>query len=438
MVIGNARAREAQDPERVETEGTASMRFGPVVGLVLASVLGIGSLARAQDTDQLRGYLQVRGGLFYLTDPQFISNGVDAERVRDGGYGVSLGANLNRYVSIELAGDMYEPAIQFAPGNAAGLGGTIAEYKVWTLVPQVRLRYPLLDGRLTPYVLGGVGVSFVQINDRKPSAFGIAVSGSNKSVAATVGAGVEYFLLNNLALGVEAKYVYAGEHDLRVGPLSGKANPSALLTTVGFRLLWPEAAPPDRPAPAVTPPDPDRIRGYFQARVGGAFFPSRNLIGNVETDATQVGFGFSLGADLNRYFGVEIAADTTETDVNFAGQGKFGEYAMWSITPQVRVRYPLLDGLLVPYAVAGVGIGWTEFNDRAPRVEGVEIKAKGMSAVGTIGAGLEYFVASNLAVGLDVKYLFSGAQEFTIDGQVSGKVHPNPLYTSLGLRVLFP
>ena len=412
------------------------MRFRSAVGLALAGVLGIGSSAAAQDTDQLRGYLQARAGPFVLTDPKFI-NGVEADRIQDA-FGVSVGVNLNRYFGVEIAGDMYEPTIQFSGGNAAGLSGDIAEYKVWTLIPQVRLRYPLLDGRLSPYVLGGVGVSFVQINDRKPPAYGIALSGSNTSVAVAVGLGIEYFLLNNLAVGVEAKYLYAGEHDLRVGSLSGKANPSALLTTIGFRVLWPEATAPDRPAPAVSPPDPDRIRGYFQARFGGAFFPSPNLIGNVETDTAQLGFGMSIGADLNRYFGVELAADTTETDLNFAGQGKFGEYALWSLIPQVRVRYALLGGLLVPYAVGGVGVGFTEFSDAAPRVQGVKITAKGTSIVGSIGAGIEYFIASNLAVGLDLKYLIWGSQEFAIDGQVSGNVHPNTLYTSVGLRIMFP
>jgi opacity protein-like surface antigen len=412
------------------------VRFRSMVGWALAGVLGVASSVAGQDTDQVRGYLQARAGLFVLTDPTFI-NGVEANQIQDA-YGVSAGVNLNRYFGVEIAGDMYEPAIEFSGGNAAGLSGVIAEYKVWTLIPQVRLRYPLLDGRLTPYVLGGVGVSFVQINDRKPPSYGLTLSGSNTSVAVAVGLGIEYFLLNNLAVGAEAKYVYAGEHDLRVGPLSGKANPSALLTTIGFRLLWPEATAPDRPAAPVSPPDPDRIRGYFQARFGGAFFPSPNLIGNVETDIAQVGFGLSLGVDLNRYISVELAADTTETDLNFAGQGKFGEYALFSIIPQVRVRYALLGGLLVPYAVGGVGIGFTEFSDAGPRVQGVGISAKDSAVVGSIGAGIEYFIASNLAVGLDVKYIISGGQEFIIEGQVSGKVHPNTLYTSVGLRVMFP
>ena len=66
------------------------------------------------------------------------------------------------------------------------------------------------------------------------------------------------------------------------------------------------------------------------------------------------------------------------------------------------------------------------------------IAATGMSVVGSIGLGLEYFIASNLAVGLDVKYLIGGSQPFAIRGQVSGSVHPNTLYSSVGMRVFFP
>jgi opacity protein-like surface antigen len=216
------------------------------------------------------------------------------------------------------------------------------------------------------------------------------------------------------------------------------SNPSAILTTFGFRLLWPEARTAERPAAPTAPLDPDQVREYFQARFGGAFFPNQNLIGNVQIDAAQSGHGMSLGVDLSRYFSVEVAADTAEADVNFAGQGKFGEYAQWSIIPQLRVRYALLGGSLVPYVVGGVGILWTEFSDITSRVQRVGIAAKGMSVVGSIGAGIEFFIASNLALGLDIKDLIAGAQQFMIQGQVSGTVHPNPLYASLGIRILFP
>jgi opacity protein-like surface antigen len=184
--------------------------------------------------------------------------------------------------------------------------------------------------------------------------------------------------------------------------------------------------------------DADRIRGYVHARVGGAFFPDKNLIGDVEMSTSQVGFGASLGVNLTRYIGVEVAVDGTETDVSFRGEGKFGEYAMWSVIPQLRVRYPLLGGSLVPYAIGGVGVAWTEFSDRTPLAEFISIRAKDTAVVGSIGAGIDYFVMSNVALGVETKYLIYGGQEFTIEGRESGKVHPNPLFVTFGIRVLFP
>lgn len=412
-----------------------SQVFGSCSLLLFALIIALAPVAWAEDTDQVRAYLNLRAGVFHLVDPQFI-RGVEADKFQDV-YGLSLGVNINRYVGFEISGDMYEPAINFTSGTPSQQGAPIAEYKVWALVPQLRLRYPVLEGRLTPYVVGGVGVAFSQLNDRKSAAFGVSLAGSNTALAATAGAGIEYFLLNNVTLGLEAKYVYAGKHDLRVGELSGRADPSALLTTVGFRLLWPEAAPQE-PGPAKIPAPSKRPRFYAQLRVGGAFFLRTNLLGNVETDTDQVGFGISLGVNLNRYLGVEIAGDTTETDVNFAGRGKFGEYALWTVTPQLRVRYPLGDGRLVPYAVAGVGLGWTEFNDQGELAENLRIDAKGTSVVGSVGVGLDRFIARNLALGLDVKYLIFGNQPFSIEGGASGDVHPNHLLTTLGIRVLFP
>ena len=52
--------------------------------------------------------------------------------------------------------------------------------------------------------------------------------------------------------------------------------------------------------------------------------------------------------------------------------------------PQVRVRYPLLGGRLTPYALAGVGVAFTEFNDRKPPGYDVAVETPGTVLVGTI------------------------------------------------------
>src|SRR5918995_6895575 len=91
----------------------------------------------AEDSDRIR-YLQLRG---QDTNPW---TGVHDH------WGLSLGANLGRYWGLELSADTFERRIQRS-------GDTLAEFGVVALAPQLRLRYPLLDDRLVPYVVGGAG-----------------------------------------------------------------------------------------------------------------------------------------------------------------------------------------------------------------------------------------------------------------------------------------
>src|SRR5262245_33366807 len=93
----------------------------------------------AEDSDQTHFYLGLRG--------QDTSPWTDVHDL----FGFSLGANLNRYFGVELSGDRFERFPQIPPY------GTIGEYGVFALVPQVRLRYPLLGAKLTPYTVGGIG-----------------------------------------------------------------------------------------------------------------------------------------------------------------------------------------------------------------------------------------------------------------------------------------
>jgi opacity protein-like surface antigen len=232
-------AGEPPQDARALGEGMTRTRWSVACG-VLSAMLAVAAVARAEDTDQIRGYLHGRIGIFYLPSRELI-NGVDADRWQDT-FGFSLGVNLGRFVGVEVAADTYEPGLDFA-SDTPSAGATIGEYRIWTVIPQVRVRYPLLEGRLTPYAIAGVGVSFSEFNDRKPAAFGVPISGSDTAVAGSLGLGLEYFLLNNLTVGLEMKYMLLGDHSLRIGDLSGSANPNALLFTLGFRLLYPEAKP---------------------------------------------------------------------------------------------------------------------------------------------------------------------------------------------------
>src|SRR5262245_55674857 len=152
--------------------------------LAVVVVAASGVPACAQDSDRFRPYIGLK---FFDTNP--------ATGVHDL-YGFSLGANVNKYLGFELSGDTYQVFPDISPF------GTIGAYGVVAPVPQARLRYPVWEDRLVPYLIGGVGVAFTDFNDRKPRGYGLLIHDQTATVVAgTLGAGIEYFVADNIALG---------------------------------------------------------------------------------------------------------------------------------------------------------------------------------------------------------------------------------------------
>jgi opacity protein-like surface antigen len=145
--------------------------------------------------------------------------------------------------------------------------------------------------------------------------------------------------------------------------------------------------------------------------------------------------GGVIGLDLGRHFGLELTAGGYEVRVHSADRGSVGEEAIYAIIPQVRARYPVLDGRLVPYAVGGVGAGYAEFNDRKPAGAGFAIEGTSWGVAATLGTGIEYLVASNIAAGVEARYLTSRGHTVKIgDGRTQGANFDAVLLT-VGLRI---
>jgi opacity protein-like surface antigen len=105
------------------------------------------------------------------------------------------------------------------------------------VVPQARFRYPLLDGRrLVPYIFGGLGVSYAEFNDRK--GVHAEVRGTDLGLAVAIGGGLEYFLTQNIALGVETKYLLTRGHKLRDERGTQATRVDAFLVAVGLRVYF--------------------------------------------------------------------------------------------------------------------------------------------------------------------------------------------------------
>jgi len=390
---------------------------------VVAILAGTTGVALAQDSDEARGYLHLK-----IRDTNNLTGVHDY-------YGFALGGNLNRYIGVELSGDRFE-IFPKVPGF-----GTVGEYGVFTLMPQLRLRYPLLDGKLVPYVLGGGGIALTDFNDRKPKGFGVSIQSEPSTPVGTLGAGIEYFIADNIAIGAEFKYLFAGRQTLRVGGAPHSVDVSTPLTSLGLRLFFPELRPP---AP-VAEREPAPLRLYLNARAGVALPTGTDIGSGIEIRPVPpaIGgelaqyFGLAFGMDIGRHLGVEFGAEGYEVALALRGLGTVGEYAFYGFIPRVRLRYPLGDGRWVPYALAGVGLGYAEFNDRKPPGEGLSIQAKTDSIAASVGLGLDYFVASNIAFGIESKYLYSPGHHIRIGPGHSVDATLQALVVSVGVRVFF-
>jgi opacity protein-like surface antigen len=394
------------------------------MGLLGALVMTVmsASAAWAEDSDLPRWYLQLK---FRDTDS---NTGVHDY------YGFGLGANLNRYFGFELSGDHFEifPKVR-------GLG-TVGEYGAFALMPQVRARYPLWHDRLVPYVIGGAGITLTDFNDRKPPAFGLPVKDESSTWAATLGAGVEYFLADNISLGLEFKYLFAGDQTLKVGSASTTVNVSNPLVSASLRLFYPEL----KPRAPVETLDPAPARFYLGFRIGGAIPTNSELAPGIENRPlpSAIGgvldpyYGLAVGLDFGRYLGAELAIEGYELVMGLKGVGSISEYAIYTFVPQLRVRYPFAGGRLVPYAIGGVGVGHVEINDRKTNGENLSLHANDNSYAATVGGGVEYFVTSNIAAGVESKYSYTGGHTIRINGH-SQTATAQAVLVSFGLRVYF-
>ena len=403
-----------------------------VLALAFAVVLLLAwTTATAAEEDGLPAwYVVPRVGTAVVLDTS-LAGGLRVSRTQQDS-GITLGVDLWPDVALELAADAFETSLKFGGRNVGELG-------LFTLLPQVRVRFPIEGWRLTPYAVGGVGVGFAQFNDRKESAIGRRVRADDAALAVAVGGGVEYALSHDVAVGLDVRYVTLGDHEIRVDQHGGHARLHALLVGGSLKLL----VDPDRP---VDPPDAATEGGnrflYLMARTGGATATRERIARGIEArpeNAAIAGrwnllFGVGVGADISRHFGVEIAADGHEYILAVPGRGEVGEYAVYTVVPQVRARYPLIGDRLVPYAVAGLGLSYAEFNDRKPPGVQAQVRGTGYGAVAAVGAGLEWFVSSTLAVGLETRYQHFAGQELRVAGD-SRDARPHGVLTTVGLRI---
>ena len=399
-------------------------------GFALALLLCWTADTAAEDRALPAWYVMPRVGTAVLLDTS-LSGGVRVSRTQQDS-GITLGVHLRPDVALELAADAFETNLKFGGRNFGELG-------VFTLLPQVRVRFPIDGWRLTPYAVAGLGASFAEFNDRKQTGFGRRVRADDTALAAALGGGIEYALSPEVAVGLDVRYLSLGDHEIRIDQSGGNSRLHALLVGGTLKMLVDPARPVD-------PPDAATEGGnrflYLVARVGGATATRERIGRGIEVrpenaaiaDRWNLLFGVGVGADISRHVGLEIAADGHEYILHVPGTGEVGEYAIYTVVPQLRARYPVLADRLVPYAVAGLGLSYAEFNDRKPPGLQAGLRGTSYGAVAAVGAGLEWFVSSTLAIGVETRYHHFTGHTLRLGGE-SVTARPHAVLTTVGLRI---
>lgn len=410
---------------------TIGTHNNPVSLLLAACLLSMTTPLQlhAADSDQTRFYMAIRAGAVSKTTHQ-VAPGYQGTLGGEDVIGLSIGANFNKYVGAELSMDRYEFILNSPQGEKA------AEYSVAPFLALLRLRYPLLNDRLTPYVLGGGGVGFVQVDDKFPPIGSTTLKKNDFSPVGALGGGLEYFIANNLTLGLEAKYLFQ-QAALGVNGQDNRTNLNGFLWGGSLRVYFSEDTKGGPPLPDLG--ETGRARFYLAVRTGVSIPTHQSISPQGSMSGVQglhIASG-SFGVNFGRHWGVELAVDSLEQNINVPPYGRIGEYTSSSIIPQLRFRYPLLEDKLVPYAVGGVGIGLAEFGDQTPESQTATTgHSQSMSVVGAVGMGLDYFVINNVAINLESKYRIFPSAMLEVNG-VPYTINLNGVLITAGLRIFF-
>ncbi|MCI0346191.1 MAG: porin family protein, partial [Chloroflexi bacterium] len=323
------------------------------------------------DTGRL--YFQFVTGMGFTLDKPFAGD-VEIDGEPDLILGGGLGYNISRHWGVELQMQGGEPDLRSASR------GKIREISIITIVPAARYRWHLLDDRLVPYVTGGVGMSFTDVNeDAKPFT---RADADDSTIVGSLSAGLDYFLSENVAVGVEGRYLIHPNQDAEVTFQAGRGgrvtrymdslNLTGISLLAQFRFFPGQQAGPDGDGRLITrlrrlfladhgPFDTDERRFYLAGLFGYDFLLDRSAGGGVKLrdkggDA-NLSKGGTLGMNFDRHWGIEVQMILTPLNLRTGELGKIAEVNDTAILPTLRYRVPLLGGRLVPFLTAGLGVG---------------------------------------------------------------------------------
>jgi hypothetical protein len=328
---------------------------------------------------------------------------------------------------VELAVDEYENVVE--DSNL----GDIFEQSIINLTPQFRLRYPIGEARWVPYIFAGPGVTFLHLNDRKPPAFHRQVESEEVQFSAVFGGGIEYFVADNITFNIEGKYALIGRNTLTVDGVERQVDYSSPLLMFGIRAYFRE----NHKTKLIKKDEDINGRFYGGVRYGSSILTDGRLNPELKLESmpSNPSGTVLVGWDFGEHFGIEVSGGFAEYVLaSDRYPGEIGEYSCYTLLPQARWRWLFLDGKLSPFVTVGGGIMYSEFNDRRPGGEFVDIEAKGMYPAVIGSGGVECYLARNLSLSVEAQHVTSWRHRFKIQNEELERGSFSALNIYLGMR----
>jgi opacity protein-like surface antigen len=353
----------------------------------------------------------------------------------------SFGADLSRHVGVELALDAYEK-------NFEPFGFKQGEQSLISLVPQVRLRLPLAQDRIVPYVVAGAGIGWYDFNDPTEAGYGWSFDAQGTKFVISAGLGIDLFLNEHVAFNLEGKYIWLDDIDVRGTPpgggptQTGTLNMSDFVGTFGLRAYVDNT----QGLPLLDAVEKPPVRIYFIAGFGGGWNVDANWVPGVKLIQESASLGsvgqsieLGFGANFGRHWSFEIPVDYHESAIYFDNvqgiTGNVGEFATYSAIPVLRFRYPSRNGNWVPFLMAGAGGMYYELNDKSDVISGFNVGSKGIAFAFSAGAGVEYHFNPDVSIFGQAKYIQSFGNEIEIQGLGEQSGDLSWLHLQLGFRM---
>jgi outer membrane protein len=209
-----------------------------IVFCVTSMLLFCGNVGHAQDMEGKFG-VGARAAYVDYSNDHYVAGGarVKAEPDDVGMYGVNLTYFVQKYASFELSADYTEADIELRSLGSSGTAGALEQVPV---LLTARIHFST-NPKVNPYIGAGVGYYWNSFDTDREAEF-IYGPGADIEIDDTYGfhvnAGIEVFVIDDLAINVDIKHIWS-DVELEVPGFSDEdINLNALVAGVGLKYYF--------------------------------------------------------------------------------------------------------------------------------------------------------------------------------------------------------